>query len=299
MNKQTGKKSILWTRIWGREGFTCNPSKGCKRGCAWGFGDEIAICYAKTMADRIAAMNDGKGHYSQGFDHVYFDENEINAIRSRKTPSGIFLGSMTDVYDSAVTQENLQTCIDVMTEMKQHIFFTLTKHAPRLLHFKQPVNNFVGISTPPDMMYGEYVSGLQKSKWFDVALSKLGQVKTPIRWLSIEPLSATGEWGEDLIALLKNHAGSYEWVVIGAGTHKGQAFMPDPYILRGVVDAVHSAGASIWFKSNIPVEFAVQTVGYHFQSHPTKGDFEYRLQKLERAGVLTNDEFMQAIEAIS
>src|SRR3990167_2707371 len=99
MNEQKvdSKSSIEWTRIVNpdgttRRGYTWNVVGGCQHDCKWLVDGQIAECYAKTIAERVATAS-----FPNGFEHHYFHTERLQEPLKLKGPAGIFIDSMSDL----------------------------------------------------------------------------------------------------------------------------------------------------------------------------------------------------------
>lgn len=243
LNEQTPPHGILWTRLWGRKGFTLNPMRGCKHGCRWEIGGHTVRCYAETAV--------GLREFQE-----YRWYPERLAI-TRQIPAGIFVGSMADVFGSGVPEEHIEAVLDMMRRAPQHVFFTLTKNAPRMLKFDLPNNLWAGVSSPPTFMHGKPLSGNQQWRMLEVSLKVLGKLDVPVRWLNLEPLSLNA------IPLLAGAA--LDWVVIGAASQGRQTFQPPAYWVRGLLWLLDEREIPVMMKSGLEwpdrrTEFPVEPV---------------------------------------
>lgn len=261
MNKQgqigTSKQGIEWTNTWGvRQGYTSNPVSGCIHQCRWIMPDgEVAICYAEAIAERLATRA-----YPDGFGHLSFHPEEFTAIDSLKIPSGIFLGSMSDMVGAQVPAEWIQETIACIRRNPQHVFYILTKNPPRLKSFEWPENTWVGVSAPPSYMFGKRLTIEQQQRWYDAALTTLGEIEVPVRWTSIEPLS----W--DVSKILEKHWNHYEWAVIGAASNGKQTFQPDKLAFSNTWKAI--GGKPVFLKGNINSLLAQTVCGRWLEQWP-------------------------------
>jgi protein gp37 len=179
--------SIEWTnRTW-------NPVTGCSRvspGCDH--------CYAEAMARRLQAM--GSPRYANGFAVTLHDALDL-PLRWR-TPSRIFVNSMSDLFHSQVPDAFLVRVFAVMRQAHWHTFQILTKRPGRLRRLAGtldwPPNVWVGVSIELDQ--------------FVARADALRMVPTPVRFLSCEPL---------LGPLPSLNLDSIAWVLIGgeSGPH--------------------------------------------------------------------------------
>jgi protein gp37 len=246
MNRQNPPGAIEWTRIKDadgtvRPGYTWNPLKGCEHACEWTMPDgNVAVCYAKTVAERVAQAS-----YPQGFAHHYWDPKLLKEPLKVKVPAGIFAGSMTDFMGHWVTDAEIEAVLDIMRQASHHIFQILTKNPRRLLKFTFPSNVWVGASMPPDSMYGKPLSQSQKGRMLRITLETLAQVKTPVRWLSAEPLS----W--NIAPLMEGFPGAIQWCVIGAASNGKTLYAPEDGHVQALVEVLEDQRAATFYKGNM------------------------------------------------
>jgi protein gp37 len=243
MNKQfksgSGSRGIEWTDL------TYNVSGGCFHGCKWRVAGKETECYAKTVAEAVA-----RAAYPEGFEHHYWHEGRVGELRAYTTPSLVFIDSMSDLFGHWVPDEQVRTILEEVRSAPQHIGQVLTKNAPRILQFLDvlPDNLWVGVSSPPDAMWGHDLSRLQQRKMLEVQLKTLEAICQTrpdlITWMSIEPLS----W--DISALL-TPASPLRWAVIGAATHGRKAYQPDPDDVRRVLAVLDANEVPVFFKGNL------------------------------------------------
>lgn len=236
MNKQYKSKErrgIEWTD------YTWNPVGGCKHLCRWEMPDgSVAICYAEAVAERVATAS-----YNQGFAHHYWRPELLNEPLKLKTPSKIFLDSMSDLMGHWVPKEEILKVFDICRQAPQHIFQLLTKNAPRLREFEFPDNVWVGVSAPPTQFMGKKLSFAQQKAMVKRQLDTLQKVKAKVRWMSIEPLSF------DIAPLL--HDSPLEWAVIGAATNGSKTYQPEPKWVVNVLEVLDRQETPVFFKGNL------------------------------------------------
>ena len=236
MNKQrnsTGGRGIEWCD------YTWNPVRGCQHGCRWTMPDgSVAECYAETTAERVAQRA-----YPHGFEHHYWNPQVLDEPLKLKTPSRIFLDSMSDLMGHWVPSEQIEQVLDVCRQANWHTFQVLTKNAPRLREFEFPPNVWVGVSAPPSIMFGRRLSLRQQARMAERMLSALKQVDVPIHWMSIEPLSF------DIAPLLVDS--NLQWSVIGAATNGRKTYQPRPEWVENALDVLDAQGTSVFLKGNL------------------------------------------------
>lgn len=243
MNEQkaTSKSSIEWTRVRHltsiRPGYTWNPLTGCAHACEWMMPDgHKAECYAKSITEKF-----GRG----AFEQVVFHPERLEEPFKVSTPSGIFCCSMSDLFALNVNDANINDIIGVMRQASQHIFFILTKNAPRLLKFRFPPNVWVGVSSPPDFMFGKQLNEHMQRRMLETSLRVLSDVDVPIRWMSFEPLSWDCAW------IVEQFPGTLQWAVVGAASDGNRHYEPDGVHLFNLVDELDSQDVPVFFKGNL------------------------------------------------
>jgi protein gp37 len=247
MNKQfksVDQRGIEWTD------YTHNPIGGCQHGCEWDMPDGTsAVCYAKTVAENVARKT-----YPLGFEHHYYRPSDLADPLSVKTPSRIFLDSMSDLMGAWIPEEQVLAVLDVVKRADWHTFQLLTKNAPRLLKFKDalPKNLWVGVSMPPSRMLGHDLTVDQQQRYLFKAWDTLAQIKTPVRWMSFEPLSF------DVRPLLDAwHMQSLEpypcinWMVIGAASKGNTYFQPKKAWVEGILEWADHFDIPVFMKGNL------------------------------------------------
>ena len=126
----SAKTAIEWTdKTW-------NPTTGCDKvnpGCKF--------CYAETITQRFAKS------FPTGFAFTLHPDR-LEEPRRWRTPSRIFVNSMSDLFHEDMPLEFLQRVFKVMREYSQHIFQVLTKRHERLISI---YNNYMLLSYHSDM----------------------------------------------------------------------------------------------------------------------------------------------------
>lgn len=236
MNKQrkaSGGRGIEWTD------YTWNPVRGCQHGCRWQMPDgTVAECYAETVAERVA-----QHAYPHGFEHHYWNPHVLQEPLKLKSPTRIFLDSMSDLMGHWVPRDEIEQVLDICSQAYWHRFQLLTKNAPRLLDFEFPPNVWVGVSAPPSFMFGKPLTLKQQQAMVSRQLDVLEKTNVPVRWISIEPLSF------DIAPLLSG--GNLQWAVIGAATNGPRTYQPEPEWVENVLHILDQQGTAVFFKGNL------------------------------------------------
>jgi protein gp37 len=244
MNEQKPPKGIEWTRIKKadgtfRRGFTWNPVSGCLHGCQWEIGGAIAQCYAKTVAEKFTTA------YPKGFEHHYWHPERLREPLAMKEPAGIFLDSMSDLMGTWVSDDEIEQVLEACRQADWHIFQLLTKNAPRLKRFTFPPNVWVGVSSPPDWMFGKRLTLIQQYAMLERTLKTLQEVNATVRWMSFEPLS----W--DVSGTVSQYEGALNWAVIGAASNGAKEYPPKFDDLMNLMKVLDRQNTPIFFKGNM------------------------------------------------
>lgn len=238
MNKQ-GPNGIEWTD------YTWNPVAGCFHDCHWTMPDgTTARCYAKDVALGIATSA-----YPEGFEHIYWHPERLSEPARVKTPSRIFLDSMSDLMGAQVPQEYIEEVLATVETVYWHDFQLLTKNPGRLLKFadRLPENLWVGISMPPSEMHGKPLSADQQARYMTKAMDVFDKLysdwrKPNILWVSLEPLSF------DVAPYLEPSL--LDWIVIGAASNGRTKYQPNPLHVQHVLDMAGN-DVPVFFKGNL------------------------------------------------
>lgn len=250
MNKQ-GPNGIEWTHIFGPgTGYTWNPVGGCLHGCEWNTPGGRAECYAKTVAEGLA-----RKAYPDGFEAHYWRPNVLREPLSLRKPAGIFLDSMSDLFGHWVPENQVREILYMCRRTPWHVYFSLTKNAPRILEFADeiPWNVFVGVSSPPDFMFGGRLNYRQKGRMLEKSLKILRELrwkwdedkKPHITWMSFEPLS----W--DLSPIVQEYPDALKWAVIGAASRGREVYQIDPEYVTSLEFVLEIQDVPVFYKGNL------------------------------------------------
>ncbi|MFN9558719.1 MAG: DUF5131 family protein, partial [Dolichospermum sp.] len=171
---------------------TWNPTTGCDKvspGCLH--------CYAETLTNRFPKS------FPYGFDLTLYPERLKEPLKWR-TPSRIFVNSMSDLFHKKVPLDFIQEVFKVIQATPHHVYQILTKRPERLVelspHLEFHKNTWLGVSVENQ----SYVS----------RIDLLRQVPANVRFLSCEPL--LGSLNLDLTGI--------DWVIVGG--ESGQKHRP-------------------------------------------------------------------------
>jgi protein gp37 len=201
--------SIEWTdKTW-------NPTTGCTKvspGCK--------NCYAEALTKRF------RNHFKEGFDFTLHPER-LDQPRHWRSPSRIFVNSMSDLFHEQMPLSYLREIFEVMASCPQHVFQILTKRHRRLLELS------VNLAWPENVWMGVSV----ESQRYVHRVSYLRQVPVKVRFLSCEPL--LGPLSLDLTGI--------HWVITGG--ESGPRWRPlDPQWVFSIRDQCRRSGVAFFHK---------------------------------------------------
>ena len=209
-----GRTRIEWTqRTW-------NPVTGCSKvspGCKH--------CYAERFAKRLQAK--GNPRYRNGF-AVTLHSDLLEVPLRWKTPSLIFVNSMSDLFHEAVPIEFIEEVFRTMEKAHWHIFQVLTKRSDRLYQLRDklpwPSNVWVGVSVELELYY--------------FRIHHLRAIPAKARFLSCEPL----------LGPLENlPLAGIHWVIVGGESGPGARPVRLEWVLS-IKEQCERAGVPFFFK---------------------------------------------------
>jgi protein gp37 len=153
---------IAWTD------FTWNPMSGCAK-----VSEGCKFCYAGVIAE----PKRGTRAFPNGFD-LTLRPHKLQEPCRLKTPSLIFVNSMSDLFWEQVPESYRDQVLDVIEATPRHQFQVLTKRPAEMLRYslRRPL--------PPNFWAGVTVENQRVADRIDI----LRAVKVEIRFVSAEPL---------------------------------------------------------------------------------------------------------------
>ena len=198
---------IIWTEK------TWNPASGCSK-----ISSGCKHCYASTLAENKR----GTLAFPDGFDLTIRPHKLAEPVRL-KTPSIIFVNSMSDLFWDEIPDAYRHEIFDVMDKTPQHIYQVLTKRPDKMLAWSKsrplPRNVWAGVTCEDD----------RAVERIDI----LRDVDAAVRFISAEPL----------LTPLSLDLDSIHWVITG-GESGGHLFDDATAIKRGL--AVYDRKVKKW-----------------------------------------------------
>jgi len=154
-------------------------------------------CYAEALTKRFPA------NFPQGFKLTVHEERLQQPLKWR-SPSRIFVNSMSDLFHEEVEIEFLQKVFDIIRQTPHHIYQVLTKRHERLLELAEELTWYDNIWLGVSVESQEYVK----------RVDYLRKIKAKVKFLSCEPL--LGNLELDLTGI--------DWVIVGG--ESGQKHRP-------------------------------------------------------------------------
>lgn len=210
---------IEWTEA------TWNPVRGCVKispGCKH--------CYAETFAERFRNV---PGHpYEHGFNPRLVPEKLIEPLRWG-TSKTVFVNSMSDLFQDAVSDDYIEAVTDVMLQANWHTYQVLTKRAERLNHLL--ATRLRKAAHAAHIWWGVSV---EDKKYGTPRIAHLQRTHAGVRFLSIEPLL------EDLGTL---DLTGIHWVIVGGESGPGARPMQAAWVHR-IKEQCKRQGSLFFFK---------------------------------------------------
>lgn len=168
-----------------------------------------------------------KKRYANGFT-LTLQPDRLNEPKETKTPTRIFVNSMSDLFHEDIPLEYIKSVFKVMNDCPQHQFQVLTKRSEILLEYSPQLtwsdNIWAGVTVENDKVLDR--------------IDDLKQVHAKVKWLSLEPL---------LGPLPNLDLDGIDWVVVG-GEHATNFRPMEIDWVRDIRDQCIAAGVAFFFK---------------------------------------------------
>ena len=194
---------------------TWNPTTGCDKvspGCLH--------CYAEALTQRFPK------NFPSGFTLAFHPERLEQPLRWR-TPSRIFVNSMSDLFHEDVPLDFIRQVFSVIHSTPWHVYQILTKRHERLDDLSSKLD------FPPNVWLGVSV----ENQNYVERLEYLRRVPASVRFISCEPL----------LGALKLNLTGIDWVIVGG--ESGQKHRPMQLEwAEDIRDQCQNAGVAFFFK---------------------------------------------------
>ncbi len=222
-----GLSDIEWTEA------TWNPVAGCAMvspGCT--------NCYAMRMAARLDAMGVKKyasttrksGKRSVWTGSVTYDEQSLSAPLDWKKPKRIFVNSMSDLFQEAVSESFIKAVWHVMGNAHWHTFQVLTKRPERMLE--------VLTSGMLPVLKNVWLGTSVENRDVIPRIETLSRVPAHVRFVSFEPL---------LGPILDPDLSGIHWAIVGGESGPGARPM-EPWWAEALRDTCLEQNVAFFFK---------------------------------------------------
>jgi len=225
---------------------TINPITGCRN-----FGNpEICgnYCYAARMARRL------KGRFGYPADDPFrptFHPERLQEInwKRNKTPSRIFLNSMSDWLGEGVDLDWIRQIIEAVSQNEDDIFLVLTKRPERILEMLHC------IALPENLWWGVSVTK-QQDLWRIATLRD--SLPAIHKFVSFEPLHGPIVESDETMMCLD----SIEWAILGAesSNRKGK-IIPEANWITGLIGCIPEE-TPIFVKENVYQYLSPSRIGF-------------------------------------
>jgi len=206
--------------------------------CSWGIFSgchniqlgicPIEACWAKSMTKRFP------NHYPKGFEPTFYPDALDSPLHLRK-PSLIGVGWVGDVVGYGLDCKG--KIYATIEQCHWHTFLFLTKNPQNLAKWSPfPDNCWVGVTAT------NYAMAANARKY-------LGEIKAPIKFLSLEPLLSPITDKNGLPFRFERGMSDIDWVIIGAQTKP--TVYPRIEWVREIVEAADKAGVPVFLKDNL------------------------------------------------
>jgi len=241
--------------------FTWNPVVGCSRGCKW--------CYARRLAKRQKHRCEKCYRFEP---HLH--PERLDEPLKRKTPTKIFVCSMGELFDPALSFAVARDVYAIAELCRQHLFMVLTKQSARARRFHDewfadhPAvrNLWLGVSVTSQADANDRLPALQRCE-AAVRFVSYEPVHGPVDFLgptacayppsNPDVCRACEDWGlchgdERKKAWLP----AIDWLIIGAetGNRRGEV-VPERWWILDAIRKARDADVPVFVKDNVAAHF--------------------------------------------
>ena len=224
---------ISWTDT------TWNPTTGCSR-----VSEGCRFCYAETLSLRFG-WSKKPWTAANAAENVLLHPERLRHPYRWKTPSRVFVNSMSDLFHEAIPDDFLTAVFSVMNDLPQHTFQILTKRPERAAAWSGPwaPNIWMGTSVEDERALHR--------------IAALRRCPASTRFLSCEPL---------LGPLPHLDLAGIHWAIVGGESGRHMTRHPERWMehawAREIRDLCGATGVPFFFKqsSGLRTEMGVELI---------------------------------------
>jgi protein gp37 len=212
--------SIEWLQIPGYKPLVWNPIYGCTK-----VGQGCKNCYAEAYFSRF---------WPGTFHNVSLRPEKLQQPLHWKTPSAIFVNSMSDLFHDNVPEQFIYNVLETMLTAPRHRFVVLTKRPERM---REIINEYTaGALLPSHIAIGV---SIEDQATADTRLPLLADTMAKLRVVSAEPLLGKVEMGPYMPTI--------DWMIVGGESGKHARPM-NPDWARSIRDECVQHDVPLFFK---------------------------------------------------
>jgi protein gp37 len=191
------KTVISWTDV------TWNPTHGCSH-----VSEGCRNCYAERIS-RQKRLTPLPWTERNAIHNVLMKPHKLREPYRLKTPSRVFVNSMSDLFHPQIPDDYIAGVFAVMNDLPEHIFQLLTKRPERAAAWPGPWKPHIWMGTSVEDRHSLY------------RLQTLRHCPASVRFISFEPLlePIADDAAFDLTG--------YQWAIVGG--ESGPGFRPMPH----------------------------------------------------------------------
>jgi len=222
-----------------------NIMTGCLHGCPY--------CYARQTAENPFYRK----AFPYGFEPHFYEER-IQQVAKLKKPAIIFMDSMSDLFGSWWTDEQILEVLHIMDcyrGVHWHKYVVLTKNPIRMVTILEDYAETDGVNRLKNVYFGTSITGLGDEREFN----RLGNLRVVHEMgyntvLSVEPLIF------DPFSIVHSAGGISwaDWIIVGGQTKPTK--LPEPSWIFRTIDA--TSPTPLYMKENCGVKGAARIVQF-------------------------------------
>lgn len=228
-----GDSSIEWTNK------TWNPVTGCSKvspGCAHCYAEALTMRYAKAW--KVPGLPWTPENAEQ---NVILKPERLEQPLKWKTPSMVFVNSMSDLFHELVPDDYIRAVFGIMQVAKQHTFQILTKRPERMAEW--------AYAFQPEPLPNVWLGTSIENRRFTGRADYLRYTPAAVRFISAEPLlgplTYEDHWGRP--GTLSLDLKGIDWLIVGGESGKGHRRFEWDWARR-LLEACSETGTAFFLK---------------------------------------------------